>query len=296
MAKCKFKSLLIGLALCIASLAALSQAFQQTTEPVPLRVMTYNLRYASSKPPNSWPERRPVMRNCIRQVAPDLIGTQEGLYAQLKDIAADLPEYDWLGLGRDGGSRGEFMAVFYRRDRFEPMAYDHFWLSDTPAVTGSSSWGNTNRRMVTWIRFRERTRGREFYFWNTHLDHAIETARQKGAALIVERVNQLKTDLPIILTGDFNTAAGNSKSYEILVKEGGFTDTWPLARVRVNEKLNTFNNFKAPVEGATRIDWILVRGAVTVERIEIVTYSENGQYPSDHFPVVASTSLAGRDR
>jgi len=260
---------------------------------VALRVMTFNLRYASPKPPNSWPERRPVMRSCIRQIAPDLIGTQEGLYEQLKDLASDLPDYDWIGLGREGGSRGEFMAVFYLRSRFEPLAYDHFWLSDTPAVVGSSTWGNTNRRMVTWVRFRERTSGREFYFWNTHLDNAIELARQKGAALIVERVNQLKTDLPIILTGDFNSAAGASKAYEILVQNGGFADTWQLARERENEKTSTFHGFRKPVEQGERIDWILTRGSVTVDRTSIVTYSENGQAPSDHFPVAAWLILTG---
>src|SRR5207253_716685 len=76
-----------------------------------LCVMTYNLRYASPNPPNAWPQRRPLMRECIEKVSPDLLGTQEGLYQQLKDMAADLPEYTWLGLGREGGSQGEFMAI-----------------------------------------------------------------------------------------------------------------------------------------------------------------------------------------
>ena len=119
---------------------------------------------------------------------PDLIGTQEGLYPQIKDIAADQPAYDWIGLGRDGGSRGEFMAIFYRRDRFEPLEYEHFWLSDTPDVIASSTWGNGVRRMVTWAKFRDRTTGREFYFWNTHLDHEVQFAREKSAELIRQRI------------------------------------------------------------------------------------------------------------
>src|SRR5262245_7953389 len=78
-----------------------------------LCVMTYNLRYASATPPNAWQQRRPLMRELIQQLSPDVMGTQEGLYQQLKDLASELPDYDWIGLGRDGGSRGEFMAVFY---------------------------------------------------------------------------------------------------------------------------------------------------------------------------------------
>ncbi len=265
--------------------------YRHSAEKVPLTVMTFNLRYASPRPPNSWPDRRPVMRNCILSIAPDIIGTQEGLYTQLKDLAADLPDYDWIGLGRDGGSRGEFMSVFYRRQRLEPMAFDHFWLSDTPEVIGSSTWGHSNRRMVTWVRFRDRSSGREFYFWNTHLDHEVEPARQKAAALILDRVRKLETDLPVLLVGDFNAVAGRSRPYEILVNGDSFADTWQLARVRINEKVNSFNGFKTPVEDGLRIDWILARGAVRVDKAEIVTYSENGQFPSDHFPVVAWLTL-----
>jgi endonuclease/exonuclease/phosphatase family metal-dependent hydrolase len=262
------------------------------TNSIPLCVMSFNLRYASSQSPNSWPERRPVMRGCIRSVAPDLIGTQEGLYPQLKDIATALPEYNWIGVGRDGGSHGEFMAIFYRRDRFEPMEFDHFWLSDTPEVIGSASWGNTNRRMVTWVRFNDRQTGREFYFWNTHLDQAVEAARQKGAALIRQRIEALKTNLPTVLTGDFNSLDGNSAAWNILVKEGGLLDTWPLAREHVNERLNSFHGYREPQERSERIDWILVQGGVTVDKAEVENYSEHGQFPSDHFPVVAWLRLS----
>src|SRR6185503_7486283 len=114
-----------------------------------LCVMTYNVRYANENPPEAWSKRRPIMRELIQQISPDVMGTQETLYRQVKDLANDLPEYDWLGLGRDGGSRGEFMAVFYRKARLEPLVFDHFWLSDTPDVIGSTTWGNSNRRMVT---------------------------------------------------------------------------------------------------------------------------------------------------
>lgn len=259
---------------------------------IDLTVMTFNLRYASDTPPNAWPARRPVMKACIESARPDVMGTQEGVYRQLKDLASDLPAYEWIGTGRDGGSRGEFMAVFYRRDRFEPMEYDHFWLSDTPEVVGSTTWGNTNRRMVTWVRFRERSSGAEFYFWNTHLDHLLQPAREKGAALIRERVGALKLALPVVLTGDFNANAAGNKAYDILVGEGGFKDTWYLAKERANAELNTFHNFRGPQEGGQRIDWILVRGDAEVAYSEIVKYSQAGQYPSDHCPVLARMKLS----
>jgi endonuclease/exonuclease/phosphatase family metal-dependent hydrolase len=259
-----------------------------------LRVMTYNLRYASPKPPNAWPDRRPLMRELLLAAAPDVVGTQEGVYAQLKDLAADLPGYDWIGLGRDGGSRGEFMAVFFRKERLEPVAFDHFWLSDTPEVMASSTWGANHRRMVTWVRFRDRSTGQEFFLLNTHFDHQVQVAREKSAALVRQRVVALDAKVPVLLIGDFNAAAGANRAYALLTEGGFFTDLWLAARERVGEGISTFNNFKAVEHGGVRIDWILARGGVEAERIEVLTFQRDGQFPSDHFPVLATVRLGPR--
>jgi endonuclease/exonuclease/phosphatase family metal-dependent hydrolase len=256
-----------------------------TTAPTELTVMTFNLRFASIKPPNAWWQRRAAMRDCIRSVDPDLFGTQEGLYGQLKDMEADLAgDYAWIGLGRDGGSKGEFMAVFYRKSRFEPLEYDHFWLSDSPNVIASSTWGNSNRRMVTWVRFLDRRGNRELYFWNTHLDHQIQPAREKAAALIRQRIEGLKTDgRPVILVGDFNARAKGNKAYDILTADGFLKDTW------TGEEQGSFHDFSGAAKASLgRIDWILTRGEVgVVGTPEIVRFARDGQYPSDHYPVVA---------
>jgi endonuclease/exonuclease/phosphatase family metal-dependent hydrolase len=250
--------------------------------------MTYNLRYASTNPPNAWPDRRPLVREVIHSMKPDLIGTQEGVHSQLLDVAADLPEYDWVGVGRDDGIRkSEFMAVFYQKARLEPLSTNHFWLSATPEIAGSTTWSNSNRRMVTWLKFRDRATGGEFYFFNTHFDHEIQMAREKSAELLRQRVTALETRLPVLLVGDFNASSGRNKAFDILTREDFFQDSWLQAKVRRNEGVNSFNGFKPPNWHGERIDWILTRGNIAVERTEIVTFSRDGQFPSDHFPVVA---------
>ncbi len=286
------KSLLLSIALLLALVTPSRSSAQSNVSPSALNVMTYNLRYASTNPPNAWPERRPLMTKLIRELAPDVMGTQEGVYSQLKDIAAELPDYEWIGLGREGGSRGEFMAVFYRKARLEPLAYDHFWLSDTPEVMGSTTWGNTNRRMVTWIKFRDRVTGAEFYHFNTHFDHQVQLAREKSAELLRKRVEALGTTLPVILTGDFNAAAGDNKAYDLLTGEKFFTDAWLAAPERHGEGFATFNNFKAAVPTGERIDWILTRGGVQVDRAETVIYARPGEFPSDHYPVIVKLRLS----
>jgi len=203
-------------------------------------------------------------------------------------LAADLPEYDWIGTGRDGGSRGEFMAIYYQRERFEPLAYDHFWLSDTPEVIASSTWGNTNRRMVTSVRFKDRRSDKVFHLWNTHLDHALQHAREKAAELIKTRLAKMPSNEPVILMGDFNAEATRNPVYDTLTQGIGFTDSWFAAAQRKNETLNSFNGFAKPVFNSARIDWILYRGDAEVTSAEVVVDgSPEGRQPSDHHPVLA---------
>ncbi len=269
---------------CLLAAAVFLGTYQAAAADDTLRVMSYNLRYASTNPPNAWPQRRPLMRQVLEMAAPDLMGTQEGLRWQLDELASDLPGYSWIGTGRDGGDKGEFMAIFYRQSRLQPLSTNHFWLSDTPEIPASSTWGNSNRRMVTWVRFRDLQTKREFYHFNTHFDHQIQRAREKSAELVRQRMANLQPTLPIILTGDFNAGYDNA-SHQILVKDGFLVDTWDVAKEVVGRGLGTFNSFKAVSKSGERIDWILVRGITAVDKTEIITTSLNGQFPSDHCPL-----------
>jgi endonuclease/exonuclease/phosphatase family metal-dependent hydrolase len=102
----------------------------------------------------------------------------------------------------------------------------------------------------------------------------------------VKRIDDLKTKLPVILVGDFNAAAKDSRPYEIITS-AGFTDAYTAAKERRGEDVGTFHNYRGAVAGGRRIDWILTRGDVAVDAAQTITFSKDGQYPSDHFPVVA---------
>ncbi|MEV1009561.1 endonuclease/exonuclease/phosphatase family protein [Streptomyces sp. NPDC049881] len=159
-------------------------------------------------------------------------------------------------------------------------------------MIGSASWGNSVVRMVTWVRFRDLRTGREFVHVNTHFDHQSENARQRSAALVRDRIAGFDPALPVVLTGDFNTPAERSESYRVLVTDGGLTDGWTAAARRLTPAWGTFPNYREPVEGGDRIDWLLVDGGVEVERAAINTYrSRAGRYPSDHAPVHALVRL-----
>ncbi|WP_328744973.1 endonuclease/exonuclease/phosphatase family protein [Streptomyces sp. NBC_00285] len=256
-----------------------------------LDVMTFNLRFASTSEPNSWAARRPVMRQLLRQEAPTVLGTQEGLYQQLRDIHSDLgPHYDWIGTGREGGSHDESTAIFYDTRRLAPVEHDTLWLSDTPRVIGSNTWGAAFPRIVTWARFRDRAvGGRDFYVLNTHFDHVSQYARERSAQLLARKIDAFDHSLPVVVTGDFNAAAHENQAYDILLATG-VVDTWDAAAER-SRLYATFHGYRPLTPDGERIDWILATPGTTVHRSVINTFEMNGQFPSDHLPVQTTVTL-----
>lgn len=255
----------------------------------PFTVATYNVRVdaGARTPMLTWAARRTKVAAVIRLAAPDLLGTQEALGAQVRDLADALPSHRWVGMGRDGGGLGEHMALFYRPERLTLIESAHFWLSDLPDHP-SANWGNRYPRMVTWARFRESISGRECVVANTHFDHESEAARTKSADLLRRFGARWPDNLPVIVTGDFNADAGRSTTHAQLTGDGFFRDTWEVATERRGDVvLDTFNDFQAPRREGRRIDWILLRGPVRANTIEIVNDTDDGCHPSDHFPVVA---------
>ncbi|GAA2444500.1 endonuclease/exonuclease/phosphatase family protein [Actinomadura vinacea] len=279
--------LLIALAVLVTGMIAAPAAFAGDAK---VRVMSYNVRLNADAPPKDWPSRLPLMKNVLRKHQPDLLGVQEALWQQMRDLDGALPEHDWIGMGRQGGTRDEFSAIFYRKDRFEVLDFDHFWLSDTPNVIGSKTWGNNITRMVTWAKFRDRRTGTAFYHVNTHFDHQSENARVKSAELILQRVRGFEAGTPVVMTGDFNAAAEKTQPYSVLTGQDAFVDTWKTADKR-GPAYNTFGGWKPPVPGGDRIDWILTRGDVRTGWTEIDPYQKDGLYPSDHYPVVAHVTI-----
>ncbi|HXS03509.1 MAG TPA: endonuclease/exonuclease/phosphatase family protein, partial [Rhodanobacter sp.] len=94
----------------------------------PLRVMTFNVRVPVDTGMNAWANRRDLMVQVIKAEHPDLLGTQELTEEQGEYLAAHLPGYAWFGQGREGGTKGEHMGVFYRTDRLKVLRSGDFWL------------------------------------------------------------------------------------------------------------------------------------------------------------------------
>ncbi|MGY3039160.1 endonuclease/exonuclease/phosphatase family metal-dependent hydrolase [Rhodanobacter sp. TND4EL1] len=248
----------------------------------PLRIMTFNVRVPVDTGLNAWVNRRDLMVQVIKAQHPDVLGTQELTEEQGQYMAAHLPGYAWFGQGREGGTKGEHMGVFYRTDRLTVVRSGDFWLSDTPAVPGSKTWGQPYPRMVTWARFRQRDGGGEFDYFNTHFPYLPENvrARKLSADEILQRIGQLPAGSRVILAGDFNCGP-DSPVHAQLTRT--LQDAWVGSPSR-SGPAKTFHNFTGNPD--QRIDWILSRGFKTMA-VQTITTHEGARYPSDHFPVIA---------
>ena len=260
--------------------------------PAAMTAMTFNIRYGTADDgANAWPLRRAHVVETIERIHPELLGLQEALAFQLDELAAALPRYRVLGVGRDDGvSKGEYAAILVDTTRFEVLASGTFWLSDTPEVPGSASWGNTIPRITTWAQLRDRTGGPLLRLFNLHLDHQSQPSRERSVARVLEHVGIARNPFEAVLVmGDLNADEANP-AYRLAI-EAGLRSAFRTAHPEAT-RVNTFNGFRREVpevETGGMIDHILLASpdwTVLAAGIDRKRYPD-GRWASDHFAVWA---------
>ena len=283
-----------------------------------LRVMTFNLLTSTKKKrSHPWRLRRRNVARLIRRLRPDVIGTQEANMQQLLDLAALLPEYEFIGEGNLGrasahSERSWYCAIFYRRDRVRPVDPDlpneAYWLSPTPEVPASQYSLGTRPRLVTWSTFETVNGGKTFVFGTTHLEAVNSWHRRRSARQLREQVSrkvaELGENVPVFLTGDFNAVATSPEIRAMGAVDGELEpmfDAWSAAGA--DEALGgTFRGLglrdrvSHRLLGARRIDYVFFRPQLQVRKIDRIDFRgldhREAALPSDHFPVVAEFELA----
>jgi endonuclease/exonuclease/phosphatase family metal-dependent hydrolase len=280
------KLFVVSMYAAFLSFCMITIAYSQSTKEN-VRVMSYNVRYDNpGDGDNRWSNRKERLTQLIAYHAPDVFGTQEVLYNQLQDIEKALPQYAWYGAGRDDGKQaGEYSAVFYNKDRFTLLDKGTFWLSTEPDKP-SKGWDAAIVRVCSWVKLIDKSTGQDFFVYNTHFDHVGVKAREQSAALIVKKIKELSGNLPVILTGDFNTPT-SAAPYQTIINSNMLKDTKTLSKTGHYGPDGSFSTFEVANKLGERIDYIFVNDQYEVLRHAILTDSQNGRYPSDHLPVIA---------
>ena len=267
-----------------------------------LNVATFNIRYATSEDTGvkSWASRKESCFASVKDNEFDVVGFQEVLAKQQADLKEGLTDYSFEFVGRDDGVNGEAVGIGYRSSRLKALDMGKFWLSSTPDEPSNAvDWGATvaRKRVALWIKFEDRNTKKQFYFLATHLEVGEDNAnvRTRSAKLIIEREAAVNTEgLPFFVVGDMNPIAPTEKSMQQL--RTVFSDTFQegdAAGLREGP-IGTYNAFNpnANLESQSkRGDYIFAKGDYELKRFRVVDTKYNGQYPSDHIPVVITVTL-----
>ncbi|KAH8672067.1 Endonuclease/exonuclease/phosphatase [Tricladium varicosporioides] len=276
-----------------------------------IRVITHNIRYATTRPfpgEEKWPIRCPRLCSELifnsASIPTTFICLQEVLDVQLTDILSALntshseKEWDYIGVGReDGIDAGEYSPILYRSSEWKLIQWQTKWLSPTPDKP-SKGWDASSTRIVTIGRFEHRDTGKNLLVLNTHLDDQGVKSRQESAKLILQFIETLsKTSNPaaILLAGDFNSPPDDG-AYQIMTDpKTGMEDVGiEISKERRYGNEITFTSFGHIDNTPSRIDFIFSRAQ---HDLEYLTYAvlanrfDDGVYLSDHRACVADLQL-----
>ena len=247
-----------------------------------LRVMSLNLRFGlADDGPNSWVYRRKAYTPLLKSHPGDFYAFQEANDFQVSFLAGMLPDYDYIGKRSPAPDFWQNNIIFFHR-RWQVIAHEHFYLSDTPDVPSKFCKSKWPRQCTLGV-FRY---GRcKLVVINTHLDFESEV-QVRSAKLIRRRLaNYTGKKLPAVLMGDFN-ATPASQCYAILTF--GRENNGPQFQNAFEQPFpGTHHGFSGRSQGGC-IDWILYQGPLEVKSARVIIRRFNGIYPSDHFPIVVT--------
>jgi endonuclease/exonuclease/phosphatase family metal-dependent hydrolase len=259
-----------------------------------LIVMSFNIRLNNPGDGiNSWDNRKEIVTNLIEEHSPDLLGMQEVRGEQLSYLDEHLTEYNSYSQPRTEDPNDEASPIFFKKDKFELINSDTFWLSETPDKP-SKGWDAAFNRIVTWCKLKDRETGKTFFYFNTHFDHIGEQARLESVKLLKKKVKEITGSDDYIITGDFNSDP-SSKYYNELISldtsSALLMDVSQFSEETKKQIKGTFNSFDSSKDATGPIDYIFVKPTTSVESFEVIDTLYNGRFPSDHFPVKALLEL-----
>lgn len=247
-----------------------------------LKVMTYNIRYATTKDgPNAWNHRKEASVAMIADQQPDVFAMQEVLSKQKKYMDKNCVGYLGVGVGRENGKKkGEHTTIHWNTNTVTMLDWGALWLSETPDVP-SLGWDAWHPRTFTWALFEKKDSGKKFYFVNVHLDHAGGQAQKNGLALVKSKMDEMNLEgLPVVIVGDFNVTPSNGIVTDFNTKMKNATQ-----HAEIVDTHESYNDWGARY---LTLDYIYYDGFSKCHSYDVVTEQYCGKpFVSDHYPVTA---------
>ncbi len=257
-----------------------------------IKILSQNIRYTDDPDGNSINERAPRFLKLLEEYQPDIIGTQEATKKWMDFFEEELGNtYGIVGCSRNGhrSDEGEWNAILYRKDRFELIEGDTFWLSETPDEERTKLEGSIYR-ICSWALLKDKVTGKLFTFNNTHLQNGDEEddvrAQQITILLDYLRDNVGYLDLyPAFLTGDFN-AKNTSSAYSLAAETFRDSKVSTLKNLsQVNYTYHGYGKSKSAIDYCFHTPY-----NTTVLDYKILDDQYDG-YVSDHYGVLITAII-----
>jgi len=253
-----------------------------------ISVMSFNVKTTKTGS-KGLPKRLNGVVQTILKEKPDSFGLQEAHADWRTALLEELGGAYAIACARGRSTEdAEGAPIFYRKDRYELVEEELFWISPLPDRV-SYGWGASFPRVAGYAVLKDKRTGFTYAHFNSHFDFLSPTARTNGARMVADRINAL--GLPAVFTADMNAEPGTRPTQYL--EAGGLTDLRKVAKV--TDEGITFHNYNGRVAllGNTVLDYIYanhyLRGA---KQFKVIRDQYDGMYPSDHFAVCATLTLA----
>ncbi len=283
----------------------ITASFEAIDEQEKYIIGSYNIRYYTTGDTGGkfWDNRKQLVFNLIKKYNYDVCGIQETTNIQAVDFLSQLPEYKYIGYGRNNGKEhtdggtGEQTALIYKTSRFNELEKGRFFLSNTPDSLSKLPTSTFNR-MVVWVKLEDKQTQKVFFLFSTHFDHPTTqkgiNTREQQATIAKEQIVALTEGYPVIFTGDFNCEP-TEPAYTILSGEWHDAyETTPTLRQGgyVNREHTYTGLYSSSDKSSKRIDYIFINDKVHVNSyIAADEKLAHTTYPSDHLPILIECSI-----
>ncbi len=257
----------------------------------PVKIVSYNLRCCwkwTKEGINSFIFRAGLIYEKIGAEAPDIIAFQEVVPKQLELLSKMFPEYAFYGQGRDADFSGEGLYIAIRKENWDCISHETFWISPTPSIPASRfEIQSEYPRICVDAELRHKATGKILRIYDIHLDNISDEARILGIRCVAERIaaHNASCPRPFMLMGDFN-AMPNTETIRFCNE-----DVTPNMTDITAHIADTYHGYGTVDD--EKIDYIYVsdefQDAVLETGIWQTRYA--GIYLSDHYPVYTNIDM-----
>lgn len=260
-----------------------------------LQLFQLNIRYFNDVDEmNCWDIRKAPQIDIIISSQNDILFFQEVTTNQWKELDIHLSViYENVGCYRSSDFNDEAIPIYYHKKKYKLIKSGQFWLSSTPSVRGSKSFGNYFPRVCTWVQLSLTSNNKSFLLFNTQLDHLNLQGNLSLTKVLLETMKKIINEaesIDFVILGGCYYCDEDDPLIKLIIANG-------FSKVKFNKC--TFHGFTGT--GYKTYDYIFFKNIENKKGIKLkkcnvydsesIINKAKNIYISDHYPVSAEFEI-----